>query len=139
MDVRTTPRRALSFSQMKPNRRILMMIVPVGLIIRAVHLYVASLAVFVFRAGEPWTSWVSVLLGPGATLAGVIVSILSSRIGGAALLILAALAFVAFVLGENEQMGNVWPFALGITLPMAALGAAFLAASRRDRTAAAAR
>jgi len=114
------------------------MVVPVGLIIGAVHFYVASLAVFVLRAGEPWTSWVAVLLGPGATLAGVIVSILSFRMGGAALLILAALALVAFVLGENEHMGNVWPFALGITLPMAALGAAFLAASRSDRAAAAA-
>jgi hypothetical protein len=115
-----------------------MMVFAAGLVIGAIHLYVALLAVFVFREGEPWTSWASVLLGPGATLAGVIMSILSSRIGGPALLILAALAFVAFVLGEKEHMGNVWPFALGITLPMAALGAAFLAVSRSGRTAAAA-
>jgi len=117
--------------QMRLLRAIQVLVLLVGVGIGAYHLFFASLAIFVFRDSEPWTSWAAVLLGPGATLIGVVVSFFSPRIGGVGLLTSATLALLSFMLGEAGDVEHVRAFALGVTLPMAALGAATLAISRR--------
>ncbi len=118
---------------MQPNRLLLVAVIAVGLAVGVWHLYLASLAIFLFRAEEHWTSWAAVLLGPGATFIAVAACIFSRRNGGIALLTLAGLALAAFAIGPLADSESLAAFFTKITLPMAALGTLVLVLSRRPR------
>jgi len=91
-------------------------------------------AIFVFRADEPVWSWLFILLGPGATLLGVIVAAWRPRVGGW-LLIALAIASTLVLSAVMASSAEVVTAALWrIALPMAGLGLAFLLAGRHPRT-----
>jgi hypothetical protein len=118
---------------MTPNRTVLLIVVIVGALLGIWHLWFAASAVFVFRNGEPWWSWVAVLFGPGLTLLAVLIAIFSVRLGGILLLVGACLSMTAFAVGDGPQYSSVEPFLLYVVLPMGALGVALLAFSRSVR------
>ena len=90
------------------------------------HLNLALQAIFVFRSGEPLTSWIAILAGPASTLPAAILALLSNRAGGAWLVGGAALSFVVFAIGERGISENLLPFLLRISMPMILAGACVL-------------
>ena len=119
---------------MQSKRLVQVAVILVGVAVGIWHLYLASLAIFLFRTGEPWTSWASVVLGPGATLVAVVCCIFSCRVGGIVLLALATLALAAFAIGQSGDLENLAAFFARITLPVATLGTVALVLSRAAHT-----
>src|ERR1700693_4466115 len=74
------------------------------------HLNLALQAIFVFRSGEPLTSWIAVLVGPASTLPAAVLALLSTRLGGYWLIGGAALSFLVFAIGERGVTENLFPF-----------------------------
>jgi hypothetical protein len=118
---------------MAPIRSGVQVVLVVGVLVGIWHLLFATGAVFVFRNGEPWWSWLAVLLGPGLTLVAVLIAIVRARFGGVALIAGGCLSLLALVIGDGPQYSTVLPFFLRVSLPMFGLGAALLAMSRPTR------
>ncbi len=107
-------------------------VIALGMFLGLWHLRLAASALFVFREGEPWTSWVAIIAGPGATLALVVVSIAYIRASAFALCAFSVVGLIALAIERGPDYDiTIWYFAR-ITLPMAVLGAALLAVSRAD-------
>ena len=90
------------------------------------HLNLALQAIFVFRSGEPLTSWIAIMAGPASTLPAAVLALLSNRGGGYWLIGGAVLSFVVFAIGERGITENVFPFLLRISVPMILAGACVL-------------
>jgi len=90
------------------------------------HLNLALDAIFVFRSGEPLTSWIAILAGPASTLPAAVLALLSNRGGGYWLIGGAVLSFVVFAIGERGITENLFPFLLRISVPMILAGACVL-------------
>jgi hypothetical protein len=118
---------------MAPSRTALQFVLIVGVLIGLWHLWLAAGSVFVFRSGEPWSSWVAVLLGPGLTLVAVVIAMFSLRVGGVVLLAGACISLAALTAGDGPQYSTVMPFSIRVALPMAVLGIALLVLSHSIR------
>ena len=110
---------------------IFIVLVVVGSAIGLWHLSLAFGAVFVFREGEPLSSWLFIISGPGATLVCVLVGAWRPLIGGIMLVGLAVAS--AIVLAIGVPIDVLLPAAEMIMLPMFLLGAAFIFLARRFR------
>ena len=115
---------------MAPIRHGVQAVLVVGALLGAWHLWLAVSAIFAFRNGEPWLSWVAILLGPGLTLLAVVVAIFKPRVGGVVLIAAACLSLVSLAAGDAPQYSSVMPFLVRVALPMAAVGIGLLALSR---------
>lgn len=102
----------------------------IGILLGLWHAELAMQAVFVFRQEEPLTSWLSIALGPATTLIASVIAIFFRKTGGIWLVASGAASFVVFVIGEDGLSEHVGGFLLRISLPMIAVGAGFLLASR---------
>jgi hypothetical protein len=94
------------------------------------HLQLAMQAIFVLRQGEPITPWLAILLGPAATLLLGITAIFLRKVGGIALIAcgIASLAFLTLDPGSSWE--DIPAFLLQISLPMIAVGIAYLFLSK---------
>ena len=102
-----------------------------GAVVGIWHLQLASASIFVFREGEPATSWLAVMLGPGFTLVGTVIAAWNRPIGGLLLIVAAAIASIALGIGDGPAYGNVLPFLIRVTVPMVAVGATCLGLASR--------
>ena len=93
-----------------------------GLAIGIWHLWFAAQALFVFGEDEPVGSWVSVLVGPGSTLAAVALATRRPSLAGGWLLLAGVVALAVFSAGTSVDRAMVQAFLLRITLPMVVLG-----------------
>jgi hypothetical protein len=109
-----------------------------GLIVGILHLDIAIAAIVLFPDGEPLTSWVAVLLGPGVTLLAIFVAAFRRFAGGVVLLAATAISTTAFVVSDGPAYENVTGFLWRIALPMLVLGATCIALSRPRKEARAA-
>jgi hypothetical protein len=120
------------------NRAATMLMLAITLSLLAValglwNLYEAVGAIFVFREGEPWNSWVWILFGPTAILPVALLSFYQREAAGYLLIFSAVISFVAFAMDEGS-LEYLLPF-LGMTIgPMLAIGIGFVFLAReRDR------
>jgi len=90
------------------------------------HLNLALQAIFVFRTGEPLTSWIAILVGPASTLPAALLALVSNRSGGYWLIGGAVLSFVVLAIGERHLTENLFPFLVRISMPMILAGACVL-------------
>ena len=90
------------------------------------HLGLALQAIFVFRAGEPLVSWISIIAGPVCTLPAAVLALFSRRWGGFCLSGSAVISFAAFVVGERGMSENVTQFLVRISIPMIVAGVLLL-------------
>lgn len=102
----------------------------IGILLGLWHAQLAMQAVFVFKQDEPLTSWLSIALGPASTLIASVIAIFFKRTGGIWLIASGLVSSVVFVIGEHGLSEHVGGFLLQIALPMIAVGAGFLLASR---------
>src|SRR5690242_3143182 len=112
------------------KRSALVVVSAIAVILGLWHGQLAMQAVFVFREGEPIASWLAIALGPATTLIASLLAIFMRRTGGILLVALGAISFLAFVVGEGKFTEHVVPFLLQISLPMIAVGVAFLLMSK---------
>jgi len=103
--------------------------IPVGLF----HWYLASQAVFVFRQGEPVSSWVAILSGPTITLPLVVIGLWFPKWAGIFLIIGSILTGYATSIGTSSE--DVRDLVLGVAKivsgPMAILGIWLLIGARQ--------
>jgi hypothetical protein len=90
------------------------------------HLWLAVGAIFVFREGEPFWSWLFILSGPGATLVCVIIAALRQTVGGYLLIVLAVTSTLVLAVSTPNASEVVAADLWRVGLPMAALGLAFV-------------
>lgn len=120
------------------RRNALVALVLVGIALGIWHLEYALELVFVFREGEPLTSWLTIILGPLTTLPATVIAIFHRPIAGYWLLISGLLSSLTFIVGERGLSEYVLPFVLKFSLPMAIVGLCFIVLSRvQARTSAA--
>jgi hypothetical protein len=109
----------------------LFLLVAVGVALGLWHLWLAAGAIFVFREGEPFWSWLFILSGPGATLVCVIIAALRQTAGGYLLIALAVASTLVLAVATRNasdvMLADLWR----IGLPMAALGLAFVFAGKQ--------
>jgi hypothetical protein len=96
------------------------------------HLDTAMRAILVFREGEPWSSWMTMIFGPIATLPAALLSFYRRKVAGYVLIFGAAVSFGIFVLA-GDAGEHVLGFVRIIYGPMLALGVAFVFLSRRAK------
>ena len=102
----------------------------IGLAIGAWHLWFAAQAIFVFRNGEPISSWLTIVLGPGSTLIATIVAFWNDRVGGIWLICGGLISLVVFAATGAGNYEDIIPFVSQISAPMALLGASILFLSK---------
>jgi len=93
-----------------------------GLVVGVWHLWLAGQAIFVFSSGEPWSSWVAMLLGPVSTLPAVATSLFRRRAAGYWLITAGLISFGAFLVGEDGVTENLLSFLWMLTGPMLVIG-----------------
>lgn len=108
------------------KRKMLIVLAMIAVAVGVWHGYIARQAFFVFREDEPITSWLAVLLGPSSTLLASVVAVFLRKTGGVWLIASGIAAFGSFLIGEGQITEHVPPFLLQISIPMIALGAAFI-------------
>src|SRR5258708_37853761 len=102
---------------------ILLPLVAAGIALGLGHLWHAVGAIFVFREGEPFWSWVFILSGPGATLVCVTIAAWRQSVGGYLLIVLAVFSTSVLWIAMpaiDVIVADLWR----VALPMAALGLA---------------
>jgi hypothetical protein len=118
-------------------KRILVVVVTIaGMVLGLWHLWFAAQAIFVFRSGEPWTSWVFMLSGPVSTLPAVLLSLFLRRAAGYWLIAGSLVSLGVFVVGDTGASEYFLPFFRMTTAPMCLLGVAMLLLSSRKPSAA---
>jgi hypothetical protein len=100
-----------------------------GILVGLWHLWIAAQAIFVFRTGEPFASWVIILLGPASTLLAVLSALVSRHIAGYWLLAGGLASLVIFAVYASSGATESVYFALRISGPMALIGAFILQSS----------
>jgi hypothetical protein len=108
------------------NRLLIGVLMLAALALGVWHLGLGIRAMFVFRSGEPITSWIVILCGPLSTLPAVIVSCFRRRTAGYWLILGAVISFVALIISESGLTENSLPFLWMMAGPMAALGISLL-------------
>lgn len=73
-----------------------------AIVLGAWHHRIAFQAIFVFREGEPWTSWVTILGGPMATLPIALLSFYQREAAGYLLILGTVVSLGAFVLSGED-------------------------------------
>jgi hypothetical protein len=104
----------------------LVTVAALGIVLGLWHGQLAMQALFVFRQGEPLTSWFAIALGPGTTLMASVVAIFFRKMGGTWLIASGIASFIIFFAGEGGPSEHVGSFFLQISLPMILVGAGFL-------------
>lgn len=94
------------------------------------HLQLAMQAVFVFRESEPVASWIAIVLGPAITLVLGILAMFLRRVGGIALIACGVVSLIVFAASDDPSREHVTSFLVQISLPMVAIGIAFLVLSK---------
>lgn len=115
------------------KRALLIVLTVAGIALGAWHLRLASQAIFVFRGGEPLTSWIAMLCGPVSTLPAVVLSLFRTRPGAYWLIAGGLVSFVVFLLGEGGVTENLFPFLRMTTGPMFLIGVAMIILTRKKR------
>ncbi len=104
-------------------RRALVIAVTIaGCAVGVLHLWLAATAIFLFKTGEPWTSWVSIICGPVSTLPAVVLSLFNRRAAGIWLIAGSFFSFGAFLMGEGGVTDNVFPYIWMMAAPMFVMG-----------------
>ena len=106
------------------DRSIPRSLIILGVCMGIVHLFWSVATLFVFKEGEPLTSWIAVMAGPVLTMPAFIISFLVHRIGGSLLIAGGITSFVALVIGYGLSVEVIY-FGLLISVPMLILGRGF--------------
>lgn len=97
------------------------------------HMRLALDAILVFRAGEPWTSWIAVLCGFVSTLPAAILSFFLRRTAGYWLIGNAVVALGVLAMEEGE-MGDLLGLLAIMIGPILAVGIGFVILSRQEES-----
>jgi hypothetical protein len=108
-------------------------LVAVGVLVGFWHLQLThnALAAFLVRGDEPLSKWVYVLLGPAATLFGVIVAAFWPILGGSLLVLLPVASFAVVALADLYPANLLAQFFGMFVVPMELLGGLFIVMGRR--------
>jgi hypothetical protein len=93
----------------------------IGIIVGIFHLKQGLKAMFVFRANEPISMWVSVIAGPLSILPAVLVSFFLPKVGGLWLICGSIVSIVAFLTTTYTVRDIVW-YLLAYSFPMFIFG-----------------
>ncbi len=98
----------------------------IGLVIGVWHLRLALMAIYLFHANEPITSWVSVIAGPCMTLPVMVYLIINNKRGGILLVCAGLVSTIIMSIGEHFNHENLIPFMYMISAPMMVIGTIFI-------------
>jgi hypothetical protein len=109
-------------------RLVFYVLIAVGVLVGFWHLQLThnALSAFLVRGDEPLSKWVYVLLGPAATLFGVIVGAFWPIIGGSLLVLLPVASFAVIALADLYSANVLGQFFAMVVLPMELLGGMFI-------------
>jgi hypothetical protein len=96
-----------------------------GIALGVWHLDLAAHAIFVFRSGEPISSWAAILIGPASTLPAAVTAFFLRRPAAYWLMAGGIVSFLVFIFGERGITDNVFPYLWKISVPMIVLGGMF--------------
>ena len=108
------------------HRWIIRAVIMVGLVLGIWHFRLALTSIFLFKAGEPVSSWLAMVTGPCLTLPAILLAIFKERIGGFLLIVGGLVSLIAMTIGEHLILENIVPFFYMISAPMVILGGALL-------------
>jgi hypothetical protein len=114
------------------KRAALLGAVVVGLVLAAWHLAIARQALFVFREGEPVTSWLALLLGPALTVLGCLLALFRPIAAGVVVVTGGLASAAAFIVGDGGLSEHTMAYVLQFTAPMLAIGIALMLLARRS-------
>lgn len=114
------------------KRALLIILTVAGVAVGVWQFRLATQAIFVFRSGEPLTSWIAMLCGPVSTLPAVVLSLFRKRAGAYWLVAGSLISFVAFLLGEGGITENIFPFLWMMATPMLLIGVAMIILTRKN-------
>src|SRR5664279_476717 len=100
------------------NRSIFFVLVAIGVALGLWHLRLALSAIFVFRAGEPLSSWLFIVSGPGSTLLCTLVAAWRPILGGSILIGLAIASAIVLAVAVQSASDDMLAEAEMIMLPM---------------------
>jgi hypothetical protein len=104
------------------QRALVIAVTMAGCAVGVWHLWLAAEAIFIFKTGEPWTSWVAIICGPVSTLPAVVLSLFNRRAAGGWLVMGSLLSFAAFLMGEGGLTDNLLPYVWMMAAPMFFIG-----------------
>jgi hypothetical protein len=90
------------------------------------HLLLAMKAIFLFKTGEPFSSWLAIVAGPCMTLPAIIVSCFKDKMGGILLIIGGLVSLISISVNVHFDRETIFPFSYMISAPMLAIGVFFL-------------
>jgi hypothetical protein len=95
----------------------------IGVLIGIWHLYMGSMAIFVFRENEPLLSWLTIFLGPLLTFPAFLIGFRAPLVATWCLFVGATSSLFFMVMSEGLQGDHLLRFAVFVSLPMYALAA----------------
>jgi hypothetical protein len=113
----------LQMSAITSKRVLGLLLVLVGSVVGALHIWMAITSVFVFRQDEPISSWITILAGPFSTLPATWTGGFRHRVAAIWLIGGAVVSTLFFLPGGGQYLA---PFLLAVAVPMVCLGLGFL-------------